>query len=233
MGNRKIEVHQMTLEDFQEAKKQRLVYLKKNNERNYDIQNDKFCIKLSGLSRKVTSADIYNFLSGINVKKMEIIKYVGRHSGNAFVKIDGADNLKVALGLNETAMGNRKIEVFQMTMADFYETRQIENQVDLEESKEAGIYKFCIKLSGLARKTTSYEISKYLSGNNVNHIDIIKPVDEKGRHSGDAFVMIRSDDDLKLSLRLSDTPMGNRQIEVCQISMEHFEEVKRAEVQKF
>ena len=87
---------------------------------------DKFCIKLSGLARNATEADISNYLSGCNVKQIEIVMTVnekGRPSGDAFVKIDSEDNLKESLLLNETAMGNRKIEISQKTGEDFEEAK--------------------------------------------------------------------------------------------------------------
>ena len=98
--------------------------------------------------------------------------------------------------------------------------------MDSKQVDEAKIVKFFIKLSGLARKVTSKEIYEFLSCC-VNKLEIVKPMDKKGKPSGDAFVKIDSEEELKLALSLNDTEMGNRKIEVCQITIKDFDEAEK------
>eukprot|EP00092_Neocalanus_flemingeri_P020535 GFUD01022248.1.p1 GENE.GFUD01022248.1~~GFUD01022248.1.p1 ORF type:complete len:466 (+),score=163.85 GFUD01022248.1:127-1524(+) len=191
---------------------------KENTSTNASFKEEKFCIKLSNLNRKATTAEISSFLSGSggHVKNvLEIVLAVDEKgkAGNAFVKIGGEEDLKVCLGLNAKAMGNREVEVTQAKLEQF------------EEAKQG---KFFVKLTELSRKVTKEDISKFLSDGNVKQVgEVVITVNEKGKVSGNAFVKIGGEDDQKVALSLDKTAMGNRRIGVCQATVQEFEEAKK------
>ena len=87
-----------------------------------------------------------------------------------------------------------------------------------------------VKLSGAARKATVPDISDFLSGGDVKFIEIIRTGDSKGKPSGNAFIILESEDNLKAALNLNNTVMGNRKVEVCQVSEEEFEEEEKNKI---
>eukprot|EP00092_Neocalanus_flemingeri_P047298 GFUD01053563.1.p1 GENE.GFUD01053563.1~~GFUD01053563.1.p1 ORF type:complete len:469 (+),score=158.15 GFUD01053563.1:85-1491(+) len=194
---------------------------KENTSSNTSIKEEKFCIKLSNLNRKATTAEISSFLSGSggHVKNvLEIVLAVDEKgkAGNAFVKIGGEEDLKVCLALNAKAMGNREVEVTRAKLEQF------------EEAKQG---KFFVKLTELSRKVTKEDISKFLSDGNVKQVgEVVITVNEKGKVSGNAFVKIGGEDDQKVALSLDKTAMGNRRIGVCQATLQENEEAKKHQV---
>eukprot|EP00092_Neocalanus_flemingeri_P014179 GFUD01015298.1.p1 GENE.GFUD01015298.1~~GFUD01015298.1.p1 ORF type:complete len:531 (+),score=188.60 GFUD01015298.1:135-1727(+) len=172
-------------------------------------KENNFCIKLSGLARKATQADISDFLSVGHVKQVgEIVITVngkGKPSGDAFVKVGSNEDLKVALCLNDTAFGNRRVEVHKVGLAQLEKARK---------------NIFCIKLSCLSRKITENDISKFLSDGNVKQVaEISITINEKGTPTGDAFVKLGSEEELRVALGIPEKVIGNRRIEMCQVNM--------------
>eukprot|EP00092_Neocalanus_flemingeri_P010886 GFUD01011725.1.p1 GENE.GFUD01011725.1~~GFUD01011725.1.p1 ORF type:complete len:1379 (+),score=532.30 GFUD01011725.1:445-4137(+) len=120
-----------TTADFETALKynkqilgDRCVNIEKMTRKDEEVQEDKFCIMLSGLEKTATAKDVSDFLSDGNVKHVEIIRSVdekGEPSENAFIKIESEEDLKLALNLNETLIGNRQIDVFQVNLDLFQE----------------------------------------------------------------------------------------------------------------
>ena len=197
-------------------------------------RNEKFFIKLSGLARKATTTDISDFISCGYKKQFEVVKR--KNSGEAFVKIDNEEDLKIVLGLNDTAMRNRKINVTQVNLEEFDKANKQELDVSVDikmiatkEEKE----KIFIKLSGLARKATSTDIADFLSCGNKKQFEVVRIVNEKGKNSGEAFVRIDTEEDLKIVLGLNDTAMRNRKINVTQVNLEEFDKANKQDPDVF
>eukprot|EP00092_Neocalanus_flemingeri_P053993 GFUD01063567.1.p1 GENE.GFUD01063567.1~~GFUD01063567.1.p1 ORF type:complete len:464 (+),score=148.59 GFUD01063567.1:74-1465(+) len=219
LGGRYVDVETMSKDGEAKEDKQSTnspSQAKENTSSNASFKEEKFCIKLSNLSRKDTTADISSFLSGGHVKNvLEIVLAVNEKGkpGYAFAKIGGEEDLKVCLRLNAKAMGNREVEVTQAKLEQF------------EEAKQG---KFFVKLTELSRKVTREDISKFLSDGNVKQVgEVVITLNDKGKVSGNAFVKIGGEDDQKVALSLDKTAMGNRRIGVCQAAVQEFEDAKK------
>ena len=79
-----------------------------------------FCVRLRGLPWEATKDDVANFLykcsiEGGNMGVILIKDERGKSTGNAYVELKTADNLKEALQMHGQDMGSRYVEVFEST----------------------------------------------------------------------------------------------------------------------
>lgn len=173
-------------------------------------------VQLKELPWTATRQQICDFLFGCEVVGGQAGVHIemnesGKPSGSALVYLRTKTDVENALNFHKQKLGKRNVDVVRLT-------------TKAEKSRKEEII---IKLSGLARKVTVSDISDFLSGGNVKHVEIVRTKDDKGKPSGDAFVSIESEESLNVALSLHETAMGNRRIDVCHVKKEEFEKAKK------
>ena len=144
-----------------------------SNERPSSSNPDVFTLKLSGLPWTATKQQICDFLFGCEViegpagVKIEMNER-GKPSGSAFVQLKTKTDVENALKCNKKKLGTRHVYVEKMNNKD-------------EKAKDE---KFCIKLSGLARKVTDEDVSNFLFAGNVKHMVITRTVQGVSQYFG-------------------------------------------------
>jgi len=200
------------------------------------INPESFIVKLSGLDWALTQEQIHGFLVGCEIVQGQAGVTIemndrGKPSGSAFVQLKTRKDVDMAMKYNKNTLGKRYVDIEDVTRKhgeakdENTKSRSTLFTHQKEGPKEG---KFYVKMSNVSRKVTAANITDFFSSdNNLRISEIFLTLNDKGKPSGDAFVKLDSKEDLVVALEFNGRAMGNRQIEVCQVNMDEYEEAKK------
>jgi len=146
-------------------------------------------IKLSGLPWKATSGDIAEFLVDceLNGEVFIINNEAGKPTGDAVVKLVKHEDMDKAFKCNKKALLGRSVGI-EETDEQFYR-KHMKKVGKVENEKNT-----FIRLRGLAWSVTEEDVTTFLHDCNVK--DAIITTNNRGGHSGEAFIHLDSEDDV-------------------------------------
>jgi len=198
--------------------------------------HESFIVKLSGLNWALTQEQIHGFLVGCEIVRGQAGVTIemndrGKPSGSAFVQLKTRKDVDMAMKYNKNTLGKRYVDIEDVTRKhgeakdENTKSRSTLFTHQKEGPKEG---KFYVKMSNVSRKVTAANITDFFSSdNNLRISEIFLTLNDKGKPSGDAFVKLDSKEDLVVALEFNGRAMGNRQIEVCQVNMQEYQEAKK------
>ena len=178
-------------------------------------------MKLNGLDWSLTREKICNFLedckvvggpAGVCIEMNER----GKPSGSATVELETAADVEKAMKYYHKKMLGKRYVVIEKTASSTKPTTSAAAEKTCKVAASAE-EKFYVKLSNLARQMKEADILQFLSKSGVKQARIEMPLNDKGKPSGEAIVMLASKDELKAVMGLHESSIGNRSIGVCQV----------------
>jgi heterogeneous nuclear ribonucleoprotein F/H len=171
-------------------------------------------VRLRGLPWSTKPDEIIKFLDGCAVVGDEegihiVMGPDGRSTGEAFVDLASADDVKQALTKNKNHIGRRYIDVFKAKRAEMDWALKHSGPPETTFELEA-----IVRLRGLPYGCTKEEIANFFSGLEIIPNGITILVDQFGRTTGDAFVQFASLELLTKALQKHKETIGHRYIEV-------------------
>ncbi|XP_054717646.1 heterogeneous nuclear ribonucleoprotein H-like isoform X2 [Uloborus diversus] len=183
-------------------------------------EDEGYVVRVRGLPWSATKEEIQKFFSEVNIKSGSdgihmTLSREGRPSGEAYVEVDGEEDLAKALEKHNDHMGHRYIEVFKSKKSemDWVIKRSGAHQ---EDSLNDG----CVRLRGLPFGCSKEEISQFFSGLEIVPNGISLPTDYQGRSTGEAYVQFSSRDIAEKAMGKHKEKIGHRYIEIFKSSLQ-------------
>ncbi|XP_075145630.1 heterogeneous nuclear ribonucleoprotein glorund isoform X2 [Haematobia irritans] len=175
-------------------------------------------VRLRGLPWSATHKEILGFLRNVNVvggaEGIHLItsRWDGKNTGEAYVEVEGQQDVAAALKLNNASMGHRYIEVFN---ADASEAKEAMRKTTNHGNS------YVVKLRGLPYSVTEQQVEEFFSGLEIkaDREGIVFVMDRRGRATGEAFVQFESQDDTEQALGRNREKIGHRYIEIFRSSI--------------
>uniref|UniRef100_A0A671LN32 G-rich RNA sequence binding factor 1 n=1 Tax=Sinocyclocheilus anshuiensis TaxID=1608454 RepID=A0A671LN32_9TELE len=164
-----------------------------------------FIIQARGFPWSCTAEDLMNFFFWIRggVEGIHIIhNRNGRSTGRAFIELEHEQDVCKALDLHKHYLGQRFVEVFEVTNKDAEAILKATQQVT--ESDEV------VRLRGLPFSCTEKDLIQFFSGLEIVEDGVTIVLDRRGRNSGDAFVQFATKGIAENALKKDREVMGNR-----------------------
>uniref|UniRef100_UPI00398E962A G-rich sequence factor 1-like isoform X2 n=1 Tax=Pristiophorus japonicus TaxID=55135 RepID=UPI00398E962A len=173
-----------------------------------------FVVRARGLPWSCSAEDVLEFFSDCGV--VNGIKGVhflctrgGKPSGEAIIELQSAENVKKALEKDRKYMGQRYIEVFELSSSDV-ETLLKRLHSGEKELTDGSM----VRLRGLPFTCTTEEISRFFDGLQIVEDGVTITRDHRGRNTGDAFVQFASQEIAEQALTKDREMIGSRYIEI-------------------
>ncbi|XP_064632255.1 heterogeneous nuclear ribonucleoprotein H3-like isoform X2 [Lineus longissimus] len=192
-------------------------------------------VRLRGLPWNASKADIIEFFPDCEIEGGEdgihlMTNREGRPSGEAYVNMSSPDDLTKAKEKHNKHMGKRYIEVFPAT------THEMDWVMKRSGAPACNDGDAVVRLRGLPFEATKEEVAHFFSGLEIKPkgITFVKKLDDrrdggkfdqKGRHSGSAFVQFKSPEIAEQALKKDRAYMGPRYVEVFKSSEEELAQV--------
>jgi len=170
-------------------------------------------VKCRGIPFQTTAQDILDFFPDCSIKGGEKgihlpLDKEGRASGECFVELVTAEDVKKAESRHKEYMGSRYVEV---KVSDRSELNWMVNR----RSQPGGDPNDAVvKLRGLPWEATKDDITTFFSGLSIKPHGITITMNQEGRASGDAYVEFTSSDQVEKAIEKNKEKMGHRYIEV-------------------
>ncbi|RXN36223.1 G-rich sequence factor 1 [Labeo rohita] len=126
----------------------------------------------------------------------------GRSTGKAFIELEHEEDVCKALDLHKHYLGQRFVEVYEVTNKDAEAILKATQQV----TESDGV----VRLKGLPFSCTEKDIIQFFSGLEIVEDGVTIVLDRKGRNSGDAFVQFATKEMAELALKKDREIIGNR-----------------------
>ncbi|KRZ68460.1 Epithelial splicing regulatory protein 2 [Trichinella papuae] len=206
-----------------------------------DVVESSTVIRARGLPWQSSDQDVARFFVGLNIARGGValcLSPQGRRNGEALVRFENAEHRELALKRHRHFMGSRYIEVYRSTGEDFLNIAAgNSNEAQQFLSRECVAI---IRMRGLPYDCTAKRIMEFFeSGENgvkvaggENGIMFVNKAD--GRATGDAFVLIASEEDAQKALSKHKEVIGSRYIELFRSTSAEVQQVinKSLEVTK-
>ncbi|XP_066430210.1 G-rich sequence factor 1-like isoform X2 [Eleutherodactylus coqui] len=188
-----------------------------------------FIVRARGLPWSCTAEDVLNFFSGCNVRNGAdgvhfIFNRDGKPRGDAVIEFETSDDLVKALEQHKKYLGQRYVEVFEMSHKDAESLLQrLQAPVSPTTSSAASQAAQSmagtpsdgtVRLRGLPYSCTEQDIVNFFSGLGITDEGITFVYDQKGRKSGEAFVQFISEEHAEQALLRHKQEIGSRYIEI-------------------
>ncbi|XP_071972834.1 G-rich sequence factor 1 isoform X1 [Engystomops pustulosus] len=188
-----------------------------------------FIVRARGLPWSCTAEDVLNFFSGCNVRSGAdgvhfIFNRDGKPRGDAVIEFETADDLVKALEHHKKYLGQRYVEVFEMSQKDAESLLQrlqapmsptASSSVSQAAQSLAGIPSDgTVRLRGLPYSCSEQDIVNFFSGLSIADEGITFVFDQRGRKSGEAFVQFISEEHAEQALLRHKQEIGSRYIEI-------------------
>ncbi|KRX97092.1 Epithelial splicing regulatory protein 2 [Trichinella pseudospiralis] len=207
----------------------------------HDVVESSTVIRARGLPWQSSDQDVARFFVGLNIARGGValcLSPQGRRNGEALVRFENAEHRELALKRHRHFMGSRYIEVYRSTGEDFLNIAAgNSNEAQQFLSRECVAI---IRMRGLPYDCTAKRIMEFFeSGENgvkvaggENGIMFVNKAD--GRATGDAFVLIASEEDAQKALSKHKEVIGSRYIELFRSTSAEVQQVinKSLEVTK-
>ncbi|MGH0117379.1 UNVERIFIED_CONTAM: hypothetical protein FKN15_033474 [Acipenser sinensis] len=188
------------------------------------LHDEGFVVRIRGLPWSCTQEEVAGFFSncsivgGINGVSFTFSKE-GRPSGEAFIELETAEDLKSALAKDCKYMGHRYIEVFKSNSSELDWMLQRCGPNDYDSCSGC-----LVRLRGLPFGCSKEEIVQFFSGLKIVPNGITLPVDYQGRSTGEAFVQFASKEIAEKALGKHKERIGHRYIEIFKSSRNEIQE---------
>lgn len=184
------------------------------------MSEQQYIVKMTGIPYSATTEDVAIFLAGLDIlggrkNGVHLTKdRTGRASGECYVELTCAEDLKLALKKNRDYMGERWVSVVESNGEDM--------QADMENADKAkaqlensGVY--IVKIRGIPWSCTVDDLAGFFAGSQLkvdsnSSVHILR--NEEGRLTGQAFVEFADDDSLQGALARDHQHMGKRYLEI-------------------
>lgn len=181
-------------------------------------QDDGNIVKLRGLPWSATTDDIVKFFRGCKILNGKLGVHMtssreGRPSGEAFVELEDAEDLELALQKDREHIGNRYIEVFKVNKAE------MDWVIKRSGSTYGAIEDGCVRLRGLPFGCSKEEIAQFFTGLEIVPNGITLLTDYSGRSSGEAYVQFVNKEVAEKALLKHREKIGHRYIEIFRSSL--------------
>uniref|UniRef100_A0A5S6QE93 RRM domain-containing protein n=1 Tax=Trichuris muris TaxID=70415 RepID=A0A5S6QE93_TRIMR len=186
-----------------------------------DVIDSSTVIRARGLPWQSSDQDIAQFFIGLNIAKGGValcLSAQGRRNGEALVRFESSDHRELALKRHRHFMGNRYIEVYRATGEDFLSVAAgSNNEAQLFLSRESVVI---IRMRGLPYDCSAKRILEFFESgeNGVSVVDgengILFVNKADGRATGDAFVLVSTEEDAQKALSKHKEIIGTRYIEL-------------------
>ncbi|XP_075058598.1 G-rich sequence factor 1 isoform X2 [Mixophyes fleayi] len=188
-----------------------------------------FIVRARGLPWSCTAEDVVNFFSGCNIRNGEdgvhfMFNRDGKPRGDAVIELESADDLAKALEQHKRYLGQRYVEVFEMSPKDAESLLQRLQAVmspttqsslsQAVQSMSATPNDSTVRLRGLPYSCSEQDIVNFFSGLSIANEGITFVFDQRGRKSGEAFVQFLSQEHAEQALLRHKQEIGSRYIEI-------------------
>ncbi|GCB60401.1 hypothetical protein scyTo_0014162 [Scyliorhinus torazame] len=179
-----------------------------------EMESNVFVVRARGLPWSCSAEDVLGFFSDCGV--VDGVKGVhflcsrgGKPSGEAIVELKSADDVKKALEKHRKYLGQRYIEVFELSNND------VNTLLKRLHSSEKELTDGCVvRLRGLPFSCTTEDIAHFFAGLEIVEDGVTITRDYRGRNTGDAFVQFVSQEIAEQALTKDRQMMGSRYIEI-------------------
>lgn len=188
-----------------------------------------FIVRARGLPWSCTAEDVLNFFSGCNVRNGTdgvhfIFNRDGKPRGDAVIEFETADDLVKALEQHKKYLGQRYVEVFEMSQKDAESLLQ-RLQAPMSPTTSSSVSQAAqsvagtpsdgtVRLRGLPYSCSEQDIVNFFSGLSLADEGITFVFDQRGRKSGEAFVQFISEEHAEQALLRHKQEIGSRYIEI-------------------
>lgn len=171
---------------------------------------DDFIVRLRGLPWTVASEDVISFLEDCCIDDIQMMFNMdGRPKGEAYVALNSREDLRLALEKHRTYIGNRYIDVTQVTRAEMdYNSKK--SNIPRETCSEDAV----VKLRGLPYSCDKDTLVEFFDNLPVTPNGVFVTTDSLGRATGDAFVQFTSQAYADIALKKHKERIGHRYIEI-------------------
>ncbi|XP_045194207.1 epithelial splicing regulatory protein 1-like isoform X2 [Mercenaria mercenaria] len=186
-----------------------------------DIVDDEVVVRARGLPWQSSDQDIARFFKGLNIAKGGValcLSPQGRRNGEALVRFQDQEMRDLAIRRHKHHIGQRYIEVYKATGKDFLNVAggsNTEAQAFLSRGGEV-----IIRMRGLPFTATTQQVLEFFA-REPNVCDVLDGEDgilfvhyPDGRSTGDAFVLMPTEDEADKALKKHRDIMGTRYIEL-------------------
>ncbi|XP_041056245.1 G-rich sequence factor 1 [Carcharodon carcharias] len=179
-----------------------------------EMESNVFVVRARGLPWSSSAEDVLGFFSDCGV--VDGVKGVhflcsrgGKPSGEAIIELKSADDMKKALEKHRKYLGQRYIEVFELSNND------VNTLLKRLHSSEKELTDGCVvRLRGLPFSCTAEDVAHFFAGLEIVEDGVTITRDYRGRNTGDAFVQFASQEVAEQALTKDRQMMGSRYIEI-------------------
>jgi len=192
---------------------------------NSDQIDDETIVKARGLPWQSSDQDIANFFRGLNIARGGValcLSQQGRRNGEALVRLEDREQRMLALRRHKHHLGQRYIEVYRATAKDFVtiaggSSREAQKFLTRHSNDGSQVI---LRMRGLPYTCTAEQVMKFFKQGSPS-VDILDGEEgilfvhqADGRATGDAFVLLTSEEQATKALTKHKQCIGTRYIEL-------------------
>lgn len=136
--------------------------------------------------------------------------FVHNNSGDAFVKLQHLAEVDEAVKLHRHNIGRRYIEVFRSTVEEAAEAQNRAAQSGHDDGEYTGV----VRMRGLPWSTTAQQVREFFGGLQITSDGVQITLTREGRPSGEAYVVFKSEDEMRRALTKDKEKIGERWIDI-------------------
>ncbi|XP_069781676.1 G-rich sequence factor 1 isoform X6 [Narcine bancroftii] len=179
-----------------------------------EMEQNVFVVKARGLPWSCSVEDVLGFFSDCGVVNgVEGVHFLcnraGKPSGEAIIELQSAEDVRKALEKHRKYLGERYIEVFELSNSDvdFLLKRLHSSGKELTDGS-------VVRLRGLPFSCITEDIIRFFAGLDIVENGVTITRDHRGRNTGDAFVQFASQEMAERALAKDREMIGSRYIEI-------------------
>ncbi|XP_067902729.1 G-rich sequence factor 1-like [Heterodontus francisci] len=187
-----------------------------------EMESNVFVVRARGLPWSCSAEDVLEFFSDCDVVNgVKGVHFLcsrgGKPSGEAIIELKSAEDIKKALEKDRKYMGQRYIEVFELSNSDvdILLKRLHSSEKELTDGS-------VVRLRGLPFSCTTEDIHNFFAGLEIVEDGVTITTDHRGRNTGDAFVQFSSQEIAEQALAKDREMIGSRYIEIFRSNKNDF-----------
>ncbi|CAF4135940.1 unnamed protein product, partial [Rotaria magnacalcarata] len=191
-------------------------------------------VRARGLPWQCTDQDVAKFFRGLDIEKGGValcLSSQGRRNGEALVRFVSAEHRELALRRHKHHIGQRYIEVYKASGRDFLNIAGGSNSEAQAFLQRDG--QIIIRMRGLPFDATAKDVIEFFTrGDTPTHVvdgedGVLFVHYPDGRSTGDAFVMVKTENEAAQALLKHKEIMGTRYIELFRSTTAEVQQVFR------